>query len=258
MPARWRELSAPLTHVGIVHRDIKPANMMIGSSGQVKVLDFGIARHTLLQSNAETQQFTAATLSAPGTFVGTVGYVSPEQLEGRPADARSDVFALGSVMFEMLTGTRAFVGNSAWAIANQTLYHDPPALESCRSDVPARLAKIVSRCLAKDSANRYPSAGELYEELLCITRRAYCRVVTREVSLCAIGSRDWDVARASGRRNPGVVAFSRVETSISACGYPEKSAVSQPREISSQRTGWRKARLKRRPKIHKSRMLGTV
>ena len=154
--------------VGIVHRDIKPANMMIGSSGQVKVLDFGIARHTLLQSNAETQQFTAATLSAPGTFVGTVGYVSPEQLEGRPADARSDVFALGSVMFEMLTGTRAFVGTSAWAIANQTLYHDPPALESCRADVPARLAKIVSRCLAKESANRYPSAGELYEELLAL------------------------------------------------------------------------------------------
>jgi serine/threonine protein kinase len=82
--------------VGIVHRDIKPANMMIGSSGQVKVLDFGIARHTLLQGNAETQQFTAATLSAPGTLVGTVGYVSPEQLEGRPADARSDVFALSA------------------------------------------------------------------------------------------------------------------------------------------------------------------
>ena len=154
---------------GIIHRDIKPANLMIGSSGQVKVLDFGIARRTLLASNAETQSLTAnATISVPGTIVGTVGYVSPEQVAGQPADTRSDVFSLGSVMFEMLTGTRAFPGDSAWAIVNQTLYHDPPPLEACRPEVPARLAKIVSRCLAKDPANRYLSARELYEDLLAL------------------------------------------------------------------------------------------
>ena len=153
--------------VGIIHRDIKPANMMIGLSGQIKVLDFGIARRTALASNAETRQLTA-TISSPGTIVGTVGYVSPEQITGQPADTRSDVFSLGLVMFEMLAGRRAFSGDSALVIVNQTLYSDPPALETCRPEVPARLAKIVSRCLAKDPANRYWSARDLYEDLLAL------------------------------------------------------------------------------------------
>ncbi len=154
--------------LGIIHRDIKPANLVIGPNGQLKILDFGIARQAVLQSNNETAPRTTETISASGALVGTVGYISPEQIAGNPADRRSDVFALGSVMFEMLTGRRAFVGETVWTIMDATLHYNPPAVDACRPEVPTHLAQIVSRCLAKDPANRYPSARELYEELVAL------------------------------------------------------------------------------------------
>ncbi len=154
--------------LGIIHRDIKPANVVIGPNGQLKILDFGIAHRALLQSNKETAPRTTETISASGALVGTAGYISPEQIAGHPADARSDVFALGSVIFEMLTGRRAFAGNTMWAVMDATLHYNPPAVDACRPELSTHLAQIVSRCLAKDPANRYPSARELYEELVAL------------------------------------------------------------------------------------------
>jgi formylglycine-generating enzyme required for sulfatase activity/dienelactone hydrolase len=155
--------------LGIVHRDIKPANLIITPADQVKVLDFGIARRTFVPAGAETQSLSSnRTISSPGAIVGTVGYVAPEQFRGRPADTRSDVFALGSLLFEMLTGMRAFRGNSLWEVIDATCHHDPPSVQSCRPDISARLAQIVSRCLAKNPEERYPSARELYHDLAAV------------------------------------------------------------------------------------------
>ncbi|MGZ4789515.1 MAG: bifunctional serine/threonine-protein kinase/formylglycine-generating enzyme family protein [Terriglobales bacterium] len=152
---------------GIVHRDIKPANMMIGSSGQLKVLDFGIANRTVLSSETATQLTATGTVNAPQSLSGTLGYIAPEQIEGHAADTRSDVFSLGVVIYEMLTGTPAFSGTSAWTIVDRTMHHDPP-LHERRPDVPAGLSRIVSCCLSKDPARRYPSAKELYADLLAL------------------------------------------------------------------------------------------
>jgi len=154
--------------LGVIHRDIKPANVVIGRNGQLKILDFGIARHALANPGTEIAQLTTETLRAPGALVGTVGYISPEQIAGNAADARSDVFALGSVLFEMLTGQRAFPGNTVLAVMDATLRFNPPAVDARRPDVPTDLTRIIGRCLAKDPANRYPSARELHAELVAL------------------------------------------------------------------------------------------
>ncbi len=152
---------------GVVHRDLKPENIMATESGYYKVLDFGIARIDDLSGTdpTGTQTPTRTWATKAGTIIGTVAYMSPEQVLGKPADARSDVFSLGSVVWELATGCPAFRGDSEIATAHAIAYEDPPAMRSLRPEMPEGLELAVHKCLAKDPAERYESAGELAQDL---------------------------------------------------------------------------------------------
>src|SRR5882762_816546 len=142
---------------GIVHRDIKPANVMITPTGAVKVMDFGIAR--ALSSNAVTVTQTAA-------VIGTAQYLSPEQARGEPVDARSDVYATGCVLYELLTGHPPFVGDNPVSVAYQHVREDPRPPSDSNRDVSPDVDAIVLKALAKNRANRYQSAGEMRADLM--------------------------------------------------------------------------------------------
>jgi eukaryotic-like serine/threonine-protein kinase len=145
---------------GIVHRDLKPENIVVTSDGLVKILDFGLARQAPLEvvgaSVATYQQDTA-----PGSVLGTVGYMSPEQVRGEPVDARSDLFAFGSVLFEMLTGRRAFQRDTAAETMTAILREDPPELAPSRGDLPPALDRIVRHCLEKNRQQRFQTARDV-------------------------------------------------------------------------------------------------
>jgi Tol biopolymer transport system component len=146
---------------GIVHRDLKPENVFLTSDGRVKILDFGLARIELPGAAPETSAPTTPAPTEPGVVMGTAGYISPEQIRGKPADARSDLFAFGAVLYEMLTGERAFTGaTSAESLA--AILRDPPPDPSTRApSVPPALDRLVARCLQKNPDERFQSARDL-------------------------------------------------------------------------------------------------
>ncbi len=147
---------------GITHRDLKPQNLFLGRDGRVKILDFGLAKLTQVQESTDSDaMLTLGTQTEPGVVMGTVGYMSPEQVRGQPADARSDIFALGSVLYEMLTGKRAFQKPSSAETMSAILNEDPPELSQATPKIPPALQKVVRRCLEKNPELRFQSASDL-------------------------------------------------------------------------------------------------
>ena len=155
---------------GIVHRDLKPDNVMLGDDGRLRLLDFGLATtHAALRGDLGPDTPTQAVgddLTRPGTILGTVAYMSPEQAQGQPLDPRSDVFSLGIVLYELATGVRPFTGADQVSVLAAILRVPPPPCERVSPAVSSRLGAILHRCLEKDPARRFPSAVELHAELL--------------------------------------------------------------------------------------------
>jgi serine/threonine protein kinase len=152
---------------GIIHRDLKPANIKITRTGSVKVLDFGLAKAFSRESCGESDTVTTAndSLSAPGLVLGTISYMSPEQALAEPLDARTDLSSLGTVLYEMLTGRRAFTGATLPAVFDAILHQTPPAPTSQNPAVPSTLDDVVLKLLEKDRGVRYQTASEVADDL---------------------------------------------------------------------------------------------
>jgi len=200
---------------GIIHRDLKPGNVLVTKSG-VKILDFGLAKKERIALDLEETARTLQPSTEEGIIVGTAAYMSPEQAQGKPVDARSDIFSFGAVLYEMLTGKRAFHGDSKISILSAILEKEPEPISSVGKGIPPELERIVARCLRKDADRRFQHMADLKVALEELKEESDSGVL--------------NVARGGGKRQPwwlwaaGFAAIAAVLLSVGLILWPREKA----------------------------------